>query len=258
MDDFDPNEMVGEAIKGTLNSDPVKDLLGPMAQNIGLILGQISDIARFYTQENLDKIFKKWGRQRRGKPLDAETFKRVLPLLKDAAMQSDDELQERWASLLENFATLADGVLPSFGQTLSQLTPSEARYLDQIWEWVSRPTGYLSAKREGRDELSFMSLVEIYKPNLRAPSPSEMRVFKDRMSPEQIAAFNEMTNFELMLKDLERLGLLEKNAEYVPGKMSFAQVGHKEIPTGLSEGGMKTAYSLTQYGVSFISAVRRR
>jgi hypothetical protein len=173
-------------------------------------------------------------------------------------MQSDDELQERWASLLENVATAATDVLPSFGQTLSQLTPMEARYLDRIWEKVSAPKNYNSGKREGRDELSFVNLVDIYNPKLRSPNPAEMRVFKARMSPEQIAAYNEMTNFELMLHDLERLSLLEKKVAYIPGRRGWAEVDGFEIPTGPSEGGMKTTYALTQYGVSFILAVRRK
>jgi Abortive infection alpha len=254
--DFDPNAAAGEIVKEALESELVKDLLGPMAQNIGLIFGQISDIARFYTEDNLAKIFKKWAHQRRGKPLDAETFKRVFPLLRDAAMQSDDELQERWASLLENLATAANGVLPSFGQVLSQLTPTEARYLDRIWETVSAPKDYNSGKREGRDELGFVNLVDIYNPKLRAPSPAEMKVFKDRISTEQIAAFEEMTDFELMLNDLERLNLLEKTMAYVPGRMNYIEVDGAEVPAGLSEGGMKITYALTQYGVSFILAVR--
>ena len=254
--DFDPNAAAGEIVKEALDSELVKNLLGPMAQNIGLILGKISDIARFYTEDNLAKIFKKWASQRKGKPLDAEAFRRVLPLLRDAAMQSDDELQERWASLLENVATTANGVLPSFGQTLSQLTPAEARYLDRVWERVSAPTGYNSGKREGRDELSFVNLVDIYNPKLRAPNPAEMKVFKDRMSPEQIAAFDEMTNFELMLHDLERLNILEKKMMYIPGRMMWVETEVAEVPAGHSEGGTKTTYALTQYGVSFILAVR--
>ena len=256
--DFDPNAAAGEIVKEALDSELVKNLLGPMAQNIGLILGKISDIARFYTEDNLTKIFKKWASHRKGKPLDAEAFRRILPLLRDAAMQSDDELQERWATLLENVATAANGVLPSFGQALSQLTPVEARYLDRIRERVSVPTGYNSGKREGRDDLSFVNLVDIFNPKLRAPSPAEMRVFKDRMSPEQMAAFDEMTNFELILYDLERLSLLEKKVAYIPGKMGWAEIDGAEVPTGHSEGGMKTRYALTQYGVSFISAVRRK
>jgi len=256
--DFDPNAAAGEIVKEALDSELVKNLLGPMAQNIGLILGKISDIARFYTEDNLTKIFKKWASHRKGKPLDAEAFRRILPLLRDAAMQSDDELQERWATLLENVATAANGVLPSFGQALSQLTPVEARYLDRIRERVSVPTGYNSGKREGRDDLSFVNLVDIFNPKLRAPSPAEMRVFKDRMSPEQMAAFDEMTNFELILYDLERLSLLEKKVAYIPGRMGWVEVDGAEVPTGHSEGGTRTTYALTQYGVSFISAVRRK
>jgi hypothetical protein len=256
--DLDPNAIAGEMLKEALNSDPVKNLLGPLTQNIGVILGQIGDIARFYTEENLTKIFKKWAGRRIGTPLDAEDFKRVLPLLRDAAMQSDDELQERWASLLERIATGANGTLPSFGQTLSQLTSVEARYLDRIWARVSAPKGYNSGKREGRDELSFGNLADIYNPALNAPNPAEMYLFRDRMSTEQIAAFDEMTNFYLILDDLERLSLLEKKVEYIPGGMGYAAVGDVEITTGHSEGGMKTTYALTQYGVNFISAVRRK
>lgn len=254
--DFDPNAAAGEIVKEVLNSELVKDLLGPMVQNIGLIFEQISDIARFYTEDNLAKIFKKWANQRRGKPLDAEAFRRVLPLLRDAAMQSDDELQERWASLLENIAAAADGVLPSFGQVLSQLTPAEARYLDRIWERVSTPTAYNSGKRKGRDELSFVNLVDIYNPKMRAPSPAEMNVYRSHMSAEQIAAFDEMTNFELMLHDLERLNLLEKKMVYMPGRMMWVETDIEEVPAGHSEGGTKTTYAFTQYGVSFVLAVR--
>jgi hypothetical protein len=67
-----------------------------------------------------------------------------------------------------------------------------------------------------------------------------------------------MTNFELMLHDLERLSLLEKKVAYIPGRMSWVEVDGAEVPTGHSEGGMKTTYALTQYGVSFILAVSRK
>lgn len=255
-DFFDPNAAAGKIAKEMMNSEPMKNLLGPITQNIGATLGLVSDIARFYAEENLAKIFQKWEKQRKGKPLDTQAFKRVLPLLRDAAMQSDDELQERWAALLENIANAESGVLPSFGQTLSQLTPAEAQYLDRIWEHTFRPKPHVSARRDGRDEFTFYSLVDLYNPTLRAPSPAEMRLFKDRMSPEQIAAFEEATNFELMLHDLERLSLLEKELKYVEGRTHYVEVDGKEVATGTSESGIRTTYALTQYGVSFIKAVR--
>jgi hypothetical protein len=155
--EIDPIELAGERVKKTLDSDPVKNLLGPLTQNIGVALGQVGDIARFYMERNLSSIFTKWAAQRDRGPLESEQFQRVLPLLRDAVMQSDDELQDRWASLLENIANDTDGVLPSFGQTLSQITPAEARYLDRVWEYVTAPNPYNSGKRHGRDELSYSS-----------------------------------------------------------------------------------------------------
>jgi Abortive infection alpha len=236
----------------------MRNLLGPLTKNFGLILGQVSDIARFYTEQNLLSIFTRWAAQRKGEPLEAEGFKRVLPLLRDAAMQSDDELQGRWASLLENVANDAKGVLPSFGQTLSQITSAEARYLDRIWEYVTAPKPYNSGKRQGRDQLSYSYLIDIYNPKLRAPSPAEMSVYRNRMSHEQVAAFDEMTNFELMLHDLERLSLHEKVVQYVSGDVNRYEVGGELISIPCERSGMMISYALTQYDVNFISAVRHK
>jgi len=257
--ELDPNELVSGIVEKALDSEPVRNLLGPLTHNIGMIFGYVSDIARFYTEENLTKIFRKWADQRTGDPLTSDDFKRVLPLLRDAAMQSDDELQERWASLLENVANCMNGVLPSFGQTLSQLTPAEARYLDRIWEYVTAPNPYnsgKSGKREGRDELSYSKLKDIYNPKLLAPSPAEMRVYRDRISPEKVAAFEEMTNFELIIHDLERLSLLEKLVQYESGTPRRYNIGGERISIPSERSGMKISYALTQYGVNFILAVR--
>jgi hypothetical protein len=156
----------------------------------------------------------------------------------------------------KNVANDAKGVLPSFGQTLSQITSAEARYLDRIWEHVSAPNPYNTGKRPGRDELSYDKLIDIYNPKLRAPSPAELRVYRDRMSPEQLAAFDEMTNFELMLHDLERLSLLEKVVHYVSGNVSRYEIGGEVVSIPSERSGMVTNYALTQYGVNFIFAVR--
>jgi hypothetical protein len=254
--ELDPNEVVGAVVEKALDSEPIRNLLGPVTQNIGSMLGDVTDIGRFYFKENLTKVFVKWAEQRKGDPLQPEDFKRVLPLLRDAAMQSDDELQDRWASLLENVANNTNGVLPSFGQTLSQLTPTEARYLDRIWEYVTAPSPYNSGKRHGRDEVSYINLVDIYNPKLRAPNPAEMRLFKHRMSPEQLAGYDEMTNFELILHDFERLSLLEKKVDYSPGRMNYREIAGEEVAFPSAEIGMSVKYALTQYGVNFIQAVK--
>jgi hypothetical protein len=256
--EIDPTELAGEIVEKALDSEPVRNLLGPLTKNIGLILGQVSDIACFYTEQNLSSIFTKWAVRRKGEPLDSRGFKRVLPLLRDAAMQSDDELQERWASLLENVANDTKGVLPSFGQTLSQITSKEARYLDRLWECVTAPKPYNSAKRQGRDELNYFDLLDIYNPKLRAPSPAEMRVHRERMSPEQLAAFEEVTNFELMLHDMERLSLLEKVVKYVSGDVRRYEIDGEHVSIPSERSGIMTSFALTQYGVNFILAVQRK
>jgi hypothetical protein len=239
-----------------LNSDAGKKLIGPLADNLGLAFGQLGDIYGYYQKEVLGKLFTKWAEDRNQKPLTEDEIKRVLPLLRLASEQTNEDLHPRWASLLENVATGMDGVLPSFGQTLSQLTPEEARYLDRIWKCVEAPSDRNYGKRQGRDEFSYSVLIEIYKPNLRAPSAAMMRVHKDRMSPEQLAAFDEMTNFELMIHDLERLSLLEKLMQYVSGDPTRYDIGGERVSIPSERSGIKTSYALTQYGVNFIRAVR--
>lgn len=67
--------------------------------------------------------------------ITVEEFKKVLPLLPLASVQSDDDLQARWAALLEHTAT--DGsALPSFGQTLSELSAEEAKFLDRLFSAI--------------------------------------------------------------------------------------------------------------------------
>ena len=254
--ELDPSEVISGVIEKALDSEPVRNLLGPVTKNVGLILGYVSDIFRFYTEQNLTKIFEKWADQRQGKPLDSEEFRRVLPLLQGAAMQSDDELQDRWAALLESTATDTGNVLPSFGQTLSQITSEEARYLDRIWKSVTSPSPYTSTKRTGREELSHYALQSIYDPKLRAPSPAEIRVYRDRMSPEQLAAFDEMTKLELMLHDFERLGLLRRETEFSPGRVTNYRMGAEQIPVAAGDSGLKISYAFTQYAVNFILAVK--
>jgi hypothetical protein len=259
----DPITLVKDAVATgaatwALQSDAGKKLIGPLAEHLGLAFGQLGDVYGYYQKEMLGKIFTHWSEVRNRKPLTEDEIKRVLPLLRLASEQTNEDLHSRWASLLENIATCVDGVLPSFGQTLSQLTPEEARYLDRIWEFVMSPSPCNSGKRQSREEISYFTLKDIYNPKLRAPSPTEMRVYKDRMTPEQLAAFDEMTNFELMLHDFERLNLIGRQAEYWPGRTRYREVAGEEIPIPSDDSGMIVKYALTQYGVNFILAVRPR
>jgi hypothetical protein len=65
-----------------------------------------------------------------------------------------------------------------------------------------------------------------------------------------------MTIFELIIHDLERLRLLEKLVQYVPGNTGRYDIGGEFVSIPLNEGGTKTSYALTQYGVNFIVSVQ--
>jgi hypothetical protein len=132
-------------------TDAGKKLITPVAEQIGLALGDLAGIYHFYQNENLGKIFSKWGQSRKEKPpLTEEEIRKILPLIPLASVQSDDDLQSRWAALLEHTATSESGSLPSFGQTLSQLTSDEAKFIDRLFKFEMKPTPYLPQHYSGK------------------------------------------------------------------------------------------------------------
>ena len=62
----------------------------------------------------------------------------LLPILDTCSVEDSEDLQERWAGLLATASQEGDSLSPSFIETLKQLTPNEARHLDQLFAEVSR------------------------------------------------------------------------------------------------------------------------
>ena len=128
------NEGVNTSVVSVLNvldAEPIKNLFSPITKEIGESLGDLGGIVRFYSHRNLEAIFTKWAESRRT-PIASKDFERVMQLLPLAASVTDEELQSRWATLLESAVVTKKGFLPSFGRTLSELTPEEARFLDRL------------------------------------------------------------------------------------------------------------------------------
>jgi hypothetical protein len=245
------NDVELVAIVKALDSEVVKNFLSPIAKHLGLALGDLGEITRFYWHRNLGKVFTKWAES--GRVLNASEFEKVMPLLLLAATASNDELQSRWATLLESAVT-DEGFLPSFGRTLSELTAEEARYLDRIWKIVSAPPRYLSEHRPGREPLSYVTLVNTFDPSINTGiNAAEMEAFSSKMPFAQIANYERLGHAELVIKDLERLGILTHEPVAEPD--SFLQVGDRKIPSQRSQTTLRWEYSFTQYGVSFVRAV---
>src|SRR5579864_2560882 len=113
----------------------VSSLLGPAAQEIGLELGDTA--IRWRLRRNALKV----GR-RTMTILDETGVRRravlpniLVPLLENASLETDEDLQERWALLLVTAAD-ADGpnLTRAFVEILKELTPADARLL----EWIAR------------------------------------------------------------------------------------------------------------------------
>jgi hypothetical protein len=221
-----------------------------MAEQFGLIFGDVGAALR----ANIDKVLGKWTPLRSGKLLSPEEQLKALPLLLLASTQSDEELQSRWAALLENTVTGASGVLPSFGQTLSQLTPEEARFLDRLFAFVMRPKDYLSEHRPGRDPLDYVTLIGVYDPSINTGiDAAERELFGEKISKEQMENYDRLIQAELIIQDMERLGIITREqvaeSETVPQSVFFS------APIRESRTVLRPEYSLTQFGVSFIRAM---
>jgi hypothetical protein len=205
-----------------LNAEPVKNLLSPVTKEVGLVLGSIGSLVRFYCEDNLQKVFTKWARQRSNKPLEPAEFIKVIPLLQAASLVSDNDLQECWAGLLESSVTQPEDFVPSFSQTLALLTPDEARCLDRLYLQMLNQEPHLFHRLGTFDEM-----VSVYDPS--ADKSAEKRV-------------------HLLIQDLERLGLIYRERQ-----------DDDRVPTpvigNFVASGFHTVYYFSDYGLRFIKAV---
>ncbi len=249
---IDPKLVSGAAGLVAVNSEAGKKLLVPLAEQIGLSLSTIGDIWNFYLKRNLERLFIEWAASRRN-PLTEEDILKVMPLLQLASVQSDEELQKRWVALLESTVKATTGVLPSFGPTLSQLTAEEARYLDRLFALVSQPKDHVSEYPPGRAPLGYITLINVYDPSIDTGiNSTEWEVFREKMPTAQLNNYDKLAQAELVIHDLERLGIIRHNPSLEP---DYIMLGTNEIPIQRGNTVLRSNYSFTQYGVSFIRAV---
>jgi hypothetical protein len=247
-----PNNPLSDAIK-ILDSEPAKNLLSPVTKEVGEFIGTCANLVRFYVTANLESIFTKWARHRNNRALDAEVVKKVMPLFPLASMVGDDELQEKWAALLESTA-MADGSLPSFGQTLSQLTVEEVRYLDRLWVIVLGPADFLSVHEPGKRPLAYLTLIKHFDPDINpGVNPAEFEIFKKQFSEAQTANYERLGQAKLVIEDLIRLGILSEYQVAEPDR--YLQLSDRKIQVEGSQTILRSQYSFSYYGVSFMQAV---
>jgi hypothetical protein len=157
-------------------ADLVHRLTGPVCDDIGAM---ISDGMKPYRAKNLVNTLRKTERilLEAGLPANAVPTRLLFPIVEASSIENDETLQEMWAGLLATASQETDSVSPSFAETLKQMTPDEARYIDRIY----------------RDRMN---------PNNRIPLDSQLRygMFTEKAgAPKKVSA-----------ETYERLGLIRR------------------------------------------------
>jgi hypothetical protein len=131
--------------KGLLNK-----LLGPAFDEAGAIIGERMRVFRLQQQVEL---LRKTSRILDEAGITPKTIKMnvLFPLLDVAALEEDEDMRDRWASLLASAADPGNtaGSEAAFIQILKELTPSDAKILDVFYEQIERhqiPAGQWSEK----------------------------------------------------------------------------------------------------------------
>jgi hypothetical protein len=261
MFDGEPNwkDLISEVAK--VFAGPVNNVLSPPTKEVGEFLGMIANFVRFYATENLAKTFAKWAEYRRGeRPLNGEDLRKVMPLLPLASMVSDDELQAKWARLMESAVNDADSRSSAFGQTLSQLSAEEVRFIDRLWAIVLKPHHAVTTYVHRMQPLPFVSLVSAFDPSINTRvSDSEFQIFRDRLSDQQRANYERLQCAKLAIDNVIRLGVLREKQEIKESDRSIGidalSMSRREVTIKAGDVKIRTEYSFSPYGVSFMEAV---
>jgi hypothetical protein len=131
----DEDKLVKAGIEAALKpfADLLDKLAGPAAEEIGLTLKDHVRMFRFKRQIRLFGRVKDMLAESNIEP-GRVPFKLLLPMVENASIEENDDLQDRWAAMLANAAT-NHGVHPSFPEILKQLSERDVSYLDATYEY---------------------------------------------------------------------------------------------------------------------------
>ncbi len=188
---------------------PFKELtlrtFGPLADQIGDMLGDCGRLARFKNLVNISKKMQKFAVEC-GIEVRIIPPRILLPAVHYASLEDDDALQEKWAALLANTSVDPDHIPPSFPDILHSLTPVEVRLLDRVYDETLE------------DEEEKKRYEEIYKygpPSKYANTGGEIPV-----RPESLGDIPEAA-----LDNIARLGLFKRYSTTVESYGPFAEFG---------------------------------
>jgi hypothetical protein len=198
----------------------IYDVAGPAAQEIGEM---IKDEIRPYRAARQMQLAEKTARRLQEaeiKPV-AVAPKILLSVFENAGLEDDEEMHDRWATLLANAATpgFEFAISIVFIEILKQLSPREAVYLDvlvQQFETAQKaPKKYSMQKDlvipEEHDLGVFDEMLGAYADTgfLTLPSRKTLPEWQNQALQKQHDLA--VTEFNVVLANMERLGLLGRS-----------------------------------------------
>jgi hypothetical protein len=118
-------------------TDIINKLAGPLASELGMMMG---DKARVYRVQNWIKVQERIGEMLREANAEPHAIppRQFLPMVEAASLEDDATLQELWAALIANAATVDEQLPSAFITFMKELSPLEGGLLNRIWEVVNK------------------------------------------------------------------------------------------------------------------------
>jgi hypothetical protein len=241
----DEAELVKSAVQGFVEgltkpySDLLQALFGPAAEEAGLMLKESVQRfrqmrrTRFFgrTQEKLSNAHIKPSHV---------SLKILIPIIDNASMEEDDDIQDIWANLLASAAnpTEAGTVYPSFPTILKELTARDVKFLDALFT-EALEASQLGRNRRVEDVLLLPARTrDIYAQSCMGKCLADLH----GIELHEFLGI-EASGRHLSMNTFERNNILVKN--------------YGVVKTGLdNDSELGIAYSFTNLGACFVTACR--
>lgn len=185
-----------------LAKDFANKILGPAVEEVGLLL---ADKVKFYRYKNQVNILLKAKKYVESKNIDTKEIptKILVPLLEQASLEENEELQNKWANLIGNLADSEQNLQNQiFPYLLGQLSLNEYQELAILY---NREAEFrIERKAVDKESKEFKEQNGYF-----APFSKDLKVRQENVEEIEQSGFDlhELEAFEIA--NLERLGLVK-------------------------------------------------
>lgn len=128
LDPLGPAERLTREVRSLLEK-----VLGPAAEEVGQMLGDRMRLHRLRNVHRMLEAYRAYMETHRLEASRIPLLKEILPIVEHASLEDDADLTRRWAQLLAS-TTAGDGINAGYPAILAQLSPTDARVLDVLFD----------------------------------------------------------------------------------------------------------------------------